>query len=53
MQLVDAYKCAYFQVAMRALGFDVHKADVLKVLKEYDSEGAAKITFNDFIEVSK
>ena len=38
---------------MRALGFDVHKAEVLKVLKEYDSEGTAKITFDDFNEVSK
>ncbi|KAK2179613.1 hypothetical protein NP493_480g03026 [Ridgeia piscesae] len=39
------------KVAMRALGFDVHKADVLKVLKDYDKEGTAKITFSDFSEV--
>ena len=38
---------------MRALGFDVHKAEVLKVLKEYDNEGTAKITFDNFNEVSK
>ncbi|KAH0618580.1 hypothetical protein JD844_017928 [Phrynosoma platyrhinos] len=39
------------QVAMRALGFDVKKADVLKILKDYDREGNGKITFEDFNEV--
>ncbi|KAF7250412.1 Centrin-3 [Varanus komodoensis] len=38
-------------VAMRALGFDVKKADVLKILKDYDREGTGKITFEDFNEV--
>ena len=41
------------QVAMRALGFDVKKADVLKVLKDYDRDGSGKISFQDFSEVSK
>ena len=41
------------QVAMRALGFDVKKTDVLKVLRDYDREGTGKITFEDFNEVSK
>ena len=40
------------QVAMRALGFDVKKADVLKVLKDYDRDGSGKISFQDFSEVS-
>ncbi|KAJ6669777.1 hypothetical protein lerEdw1_000326 [Lerista edwardsae] len=38
-------------VAMRALGFDVKKADVLKILKDYDRAGTGKITFDDFNEV--
>ncbi|XP_063279867.1 centrin-3 isoform X1 [Prinia subflava] len=38
-------------VAMRALGFDVKKADVLKILKDYDRESTGKITFEDFNEV--
>lgn len=36
---------------MRALGFEVKKVDVLKVLKDYDREGTGKITFEDFNEV--
>ncbi|XP_041093758.1 centrin-3 [Polyodon spathula] len=39
------------KVAMRALGFDVKKADVLKILKDYDREGTGKIAFDDFNEV--
>nr|XP_015215761.1 PREDICTED: centrin-3 [Lepisosteus oculatus] len=39
------------KVAMRALGFDVKKADVLKILKDYDREGTGKISFEDFNEV--
>ncbi|KAL4609503.1 centrin-3 isoform X2 [Arapaima gigas] len=39
------------KVAMRALGFDVKKADVLKILKDYDREGSGKITFEDFKDV--
>ena len=38
---------------MRALGFDVKKADVLKVLKDYDRDGTGKISYQDFSEVSK
>ena len=29
------------------------KADVLKILKDYDREGKGKITFQDFNEISK
>ena len=38
---------------MRALGFEVKKADVLKVMKEYDKEATGKISYDDFYEVSK
>ena len=38
---------------MRALGFDVKKADVLKVLRDYDKDNNGKIFFDDFNEVSK
>ena len=38
---------------MRALGFEVKKADVLKVLKDYDREGSGTITFDDYNDVSK
>lgn len=38
---------------MRALGFEVKKADVLKIMKDYDRETTGKISFDDFNEVSK
>lgn len=38
------------KVAMRALGFDVKKADVLKVLEEYDRDQIGKISFEDYFE---
>lgn len=38
---------------MRALGFEVKKVDVLKILKDYDREGTGKISFEDFKEVGK
>ncbi|XP_073442854.1 centrin-3 [Dendrobates tinctorius] len=39
------------KVAMRALGFDVKKADVLRILKDYDGEVTGRISFEDFNEV--
>nr|XP_046173251.1 centrin-3 isoform X1 [Oncorhynchus gorbuscha] len=39
------------KVAMRAMGFEVKKVDILKILKDYDREGNGKITFDDFNEV--
>ncbi|KAJ3041559.1 Calcium-binding component of the spindle pole body (SPB) half-bridge [Rhizophlyctis rosea] len=39
------------KVAMRALGFDVKKAEVLKILREYDKEGHGMIEFDDFNKV--
>ncbi|KAI5144128.1 centrin-3 [Manis pentadactyla] len=47
-QAIDYHE---LKVAMRALGFDVKKADVLKILKDYDTEATGKITFEDFNEV--
>jgi Ca2+-binding EF-hand superfamily protein len=38
---------------MRALGFDVKKAEVLKILRDYDKQGANLIDFDDFNKVSK
>ena len=51
MKLTGSDLCA--QVAMRALGFDVKKADVLKILRDYDREGTGKISFDDFNETSE
>nr|CAB3230143.1 centrin-3-like [Phallusia mammillata] len=39
------------KVAMRALGFEVKKADVLKVLRDYDREGTGSIGFEDYNDV--
>ena len=38
---------------MRALGFEVRKVDVLKILKDYDRAGTGKISFDDFTEVGE
>ncbi len=40
------------KVAMRALGFEVKKADVLKILKDNDKDGRGLISFDDFNRVS-
>ena len=55
-ELFDADKDSYIdyhelKVAMRALGFEVKKQDVLKVLREYEREGNGRISFEDFYEV--
>ncbi|EDO44944.1 predicted protein [Nematostella vectensis] len=47
-QAIDYHE---LKVAMRALGFDVKKADVLKIMKDYDRESTGKISFDDFNEV--
>ncbi|XP_061732086.1 centrin-3 isoform X1 [Nerophis ophidion] len=39
------------KVAMRALGFEVKKLDVMQILKDYDREENGKINFEDFYEV--
>lgn len=38
---------------MRALGFEVKKANVLKILRDYDRDDVGKITYADFHEISK
>ena len=55
-ELFDADKDSYIdyhelKVAMRALGFEVKKQDVLKVLREYERDGNGRIAFDDFYEV--
>ena len=40
------------QVAIRALGFDVKKQDVQKIMRDYDKDETGKITLPDFTEVS-
>lgn len=37
---------------MRALGFDVKKAEVLKIIRDYDKNGQGLIEFDDFNKVS-
>ncbi|KAK3521816.1 hypothetical protein QTP70_018548, partial [Hemibagrus guttatus] len=39
------------KVAMRALGFEVKKADVMSILKDFDRGGSGKITYEIFKEV--
>lgn len=39
------------KVAMRALGFDVKKQEVLGLMREYDRDGAGQIEYVDFLEI--
>ncbi|CAF0889108.1 unnamed protein product [Rotaria sp. Silwood1] len=41
-----------FKVGLRALGFDVHKAEVQKLMRDYDRQGKNKITYQDFHEIA-
>ena len=41
------------KVALRALGFDVKKADLQKVMADYDVENTGKITVEDFNEIGR
>ena len=38
------------KVAMRALGFDVKKPEVVELMNEYDREGQGYIVFDDFLD---
>lgn len=40
------------RVAMRALGFDLKKAEVLKILRDYDKSGHNLMEFEDFAKIS-
>ena len=37
---------------MRALGFDVKKAEVMKLMQEFDRNDTGQITYQDFVEIS-
>jgi centrin-3 len=41
------------KVALRALGFDVKKTDLQKVMADYDVENTGKITVEDFNEICR
>ena len=41
------------KVAMRALGFDVKKQEVTKLMQEYDRTESGHVEYNDFVEISK
>ncbi len=40
------------KVAMRALGFDLKKAEVLKILRDHDKTGHGLMDFDDFAKIS-
>ena len=39
------------KVAMRALGFDVKKQEVLAIMRDFDRDGAGQIEYPDFLEI--
>ena len=39
------------KVAMRALGFDIKKAEVIKLMQEYDRNETGQVGFSDFVEI--
>ena len=39
------------KVALRALGFDLKKAEVLKLLRDHDRQGSGQMQFDDFAKV--
>ena len=41
------------KVAMRALGFDLKKAEVLKMLRDHDKSGVGLMEFEDFAKLSE
>jgi Ca2+-binding EF-hand superfamily protein len=40
------------KVAMRALGFDLKKAEVLKLLRDHDKDNTGLMEFQDFAKIS-
>lgn len=40
------------KVAMRALGFDLKKAEVLKILRDHDKTGHGLMDYDDFSKIS-
>lgn len=43
--------CPFYQVAMRALGFEPKKEEIKKMIGEVDKDGTGKISFTDFLSV--
>ncbi|CAF1166490.1 unnamed protein product [Rotaria sordida] len=41
-----------FKIALRALGFDIHKTEVEGLMHDYDRQGTDKITYHDFHEIA-
>lgn len=41
------------KVAMRALGFDMKKPEVLKLLRDHDKSGHGLMDFEDFAKISR
>ena len=41
------------KVAMRALGFDLKKAEVLKLLRDHDKTNSGLLEWDDFNKISK
>lgn len=39
------------KVTLKALGFEAKKAEVLKLMREYDPEESGKIEFSDFVDL--
>ncbi|KAL7066340.1 putative centrin protein [Cryptosporidium serpentis] len=39
------------KVAMRALGFDIKKTQVLEIMREYDKNGSGYVDYKDFMEI--
>ena len=39
------------KVAMRALGFDVKKAEVSELMRQYDKDNTGKIDYQDFLDI--
>ena len=39
------------KIALKALGFEVKKADVLELMNEYDREKKGNIEFGDFLDI--
>lgn len=37
---------------MRALGFDLKKAEVLKIMRDVDKHGTQRMGFDDFVRIS-
>lgn len=45
-------KSLYKKVAIRALGFDVKKTEVQKIMSDFDKDESGKISLTDFTEIS-